>query len=160
MRSFSSRREPTSFRRAPPSATYGSLELGRLPAERKAEQATDELPDRPARRALPGIRVRRIASRCDRSELPGGCEPAKGDHDRRQGHVPDRDQLEDIPRSVEAELEPPSERPEQKCRAQEAQPEHTGAHPGNAVAYLRQPQPGMERREQEDQRERVRREGQ
>src|SRR5215210_1761690 len=105
---------------ARPSATYGSLELtGRAERERESEEAADEEADRPARRTFAGTRVRRVATGGDRRQLSRGRKPSKCDDHGRQWYVAHGDELEQVPRRVEAEVQPEGQRAEQDRRPQE-----------------------------------------
>src|SRR5215204_1226504 len=143
------------------SASCGSLERRLLsPRQDYKQEPPDQLANRAARRTLARARVGRIATCADRRQLARGGQPGERDQHCRERHVPDRYELHDVPGCVGSELEAPRERSEQEERPREASSEHRRAHPGAVIPNLREPEPGVKRREDEDEGERVRRDGQ
>ena len=82
--------------------------------------------------------------------------PSRADRDDRDLHVPDRDQLDEVPRRIEAQAVADREGGEQQDRPREPQREDERRAPEAwPLRTCGQPEPGVQRRQDEDQRERV-----
>src|SRR5581483_4594569 len=100
-------------------------------------------------------RVRRVAAGGERDELRGRGRPGERDDEGGGRRVAVREEREHVPGGVRAEPVAARERPEEKRRPGEPRREHRGTCPWAFRAHLRQPEPGVERRQEEDERERV-----
>ena len=83
-----------------------ALFRGRAPAPAVEDGPPDEPPSRPEARPLGRARIRRVAARDDRRQLRGDREPGADHEQRGKGDVADRGELGEVPRRVEAEVEP------------------------------------------------------
>ena len=114
-----------------------------------------ELAERPARPPLARVGVGGVAAGRRRGELARGCGSREGDREPGELHVADPDQLEQVPRRVEPEAVAPRERSDEQRRPDQPgdEQQHADRRPGDPD--LRQPEPDVDRRQDEEERERV-----
>src|SRR4051794_35371678 len=157
--SCSSRRGTASCRSGARSATYRSEpRLPRAPPRPRAQdQHADELAQRPTRPAFARVGVRRVAAGgCDR-ELRGAGGTREHDRDRDGLDVAADEGGDGAPRRNRPEPVAPAEREEDDRRPDEPRRENGEPRQWVRVLDLRQPEPRVQRRQDEQERERVRR---
>src|SRR5579864_795327 len=108
-----------------------------------------------ARRPLDGRRVGRVSAGRDRDQLRGRSGPREADDESGRRRVAERVQPGDVPRRLDAEAVPRREGPHEQAWTREAEQEDGDAYERGPSPHLRQPQPEVERREQEEIGERV-----
>ena len=117
----------------------------------------DDATPRAEARALADLWIRGVPSRRNRAELGGTGEPRDEKHDHHERNVAEGPELQEIPRRIPAEPVPECKRPDDERRAEKAGGDEREPGPRPTRPHVRQPDPKMQRRQEEDQCERVRR---
>ena len=145
---------------APSPATISSVPTMRAsrfinPPSRRVRRRAGEAAGRAAPVSV--RRVGRVPAHGQRSQLRGDGEPREAERDDDPRDVADRHEREEIPRRLEPEPEPRREGQQQQQRAGKAEYEQRSSSELARGLGLGQPQPGVQRGQEVDERERVRR---
>ena len=108
-------------------------------------------------RGIRPLRIRRVPADGQSGQLRRDREPGEGERDDDPRDVPDGDEREQVPRRLDPERELRREGEQEDERAGEAEHQQATAGERPGRLRLRQPEPGVERGQQVDERERVRR---